>query len=483
MDQHTVPLRIVHLEDSPSDALLIEAMLEEEFHNFSVTRVDTREDYLRAIQEPGLRLVISDYSLPAYDGLSALAELRRIHPELPFIFVSGAMGEDMAVECMRIGATDYVLKSGLKRLPAAIRRALGELNVRLALTDAARVAKVVAWRWDDKKDTWLFSGLVNDILGYEADLLKSEPGLLRTRIHPEDLLRFQAAFASVRGRDRVEFDCRVQHAGGQWLWTRWIMAWSDGRCRGAFQDITELRSAQDALIQSQRLETLGMMVGGITHDFGNLIAAMGSAAELLAVSPLTERQQHHVAVLSRSCDRAMALRRELLRLARKEDEPARCPFDLNEVAREAFALLEHVLPRSMERRLEPCEDPLRVHGVPAQLLQVLMNLGINARDAMGTDGRLTLRTGIVELPEAEALESQRHGGAYAFAEVGDTGPGIPPEVASRMFEPFFTTKEPGRGTGLGLAMARAVVQQHDGLIRVDTAPGQGTCFRVLLPVP
>ena len=112
-----------------------------------------------------------------------------------------------------------------------------------------------------------------------------------------------------------------------------------------------------------------------------------------------------------------------------------------------------------------------------------MNLGINARDAMGAQGRLVLRTGLAVLSAVEAGESNHPGGAYAFVDVEDTGPGIPPEVLARMFEPFFTTKGEGQGTGLGLAMVKGIVQQHDGLVKVDTAPGEGTCFRVLLPVP
>ncbi|HWQ08735.1 MAG TPA: response regulator [Holophaga sp.] len=224
MALHALPLRIVHLEDSANDALLIEALLEEEFHHFTMLQVETKDAYLQAIQDPGLRIVLSDYSLPAYDGLAALADLRERRPELPFIFVSGAMGEDMAVECMKIGATDYVLKSNLKRLPSAIRRALSEMDTRLALTDAARVAKVVPWRWDDEDDTWLFGDLVRDILGYDPTVLTSTPGFLRARIHPEDLSHFISAFALARKRDRLDFDCRVQHADGRWLWVRWILA-------------------------------------------------------------------------------------------------------------------------------------------------------------------------------------------------------------------------------------------------------------------
>ena len=481
MPPHAVPLKIVHLEDSPNDALLIEALIGEEFHNFSIVQVDTQEAYLLAIQDPGLRIVLSDYSLPTYDGLSALAALRSLRPELPFIFVSGAMGEDMAVECMKIGATDYVLKSNLKRLPAAIRRALGEMNTRLALTDAARVAKVVPWRWDEEADTWLFGYLVTDILGYDPSILKSTPGFLREKIHPEDMLRFTSSFALARQRDRVDFDCRIRHADGRWLWARWILAWSEARCRGALQDITELRSAQDALIQSQRLETLGAMIGGITHDFGNLVAAMDGAVELLSRSPLTDPQRRHVELLSRNCGRAMEFKRELLRLARREDDPAQVDVHLDEVVREANSLLRHALPRTMELLLEPCAEVPPIKGVAMQLLQVLMNLGINARDAMATEGRIILRTGVAMIPEAEARECNRPGGAYAFVEVEDSGPGIPPGILARMFEPFFTTKE--EGSGLGLAMVKGIVQQHDGLLKVDTVPGKGTRFRVLLPVP
>ena len=482
MIPHKVHLKIVHLEDSLNDAFLIEALLDQDFHNFSITRVDSQEAYLREIQDPGLRIVLSDYSLPGYDGMSALAELRHRRPEVPFIFVSGAMGEDMAVECMKIGATDYILKSNLKRLPSAIRRALRELNARLAFTEAARVAKVVPWSWDDANDTWLFGNLVEDILGFSEGALKYTPGFLKTRIHGEDLPRFAASFALAKERDRVDFDCRFQHADGRWLWTRWILAWSDGRYRGTLQDITELRSAQEALIQSQRLESLAMMIGGITHDFGNLIASMTGAVELLAMGELTERQQRHVDALARSCGRAMEFKNELLRLARKEEAPRRLDVDLNEVAREAAALLVHALPRSVALVFEPGGDLPRVQAVPSQILQVLMNLGINARDALEGQGRIRILTGTEHLAQSGTAGNGPPDGTYAFAEVEDTGPGLSPEVQARMFEPFFTTKAQGEGTGLGLAMVRAIVQQHDGLMKVETELGKGSRFRILLPV-
>jgi len=476
------PLKILHLEDSPNDALLIAQQLEDEFRNLLVVQVDNQEDYLRAIHDPVIRLVLSDYSLPAYDGIRAMSALRNHRPDLPFIFVSGAMGEDMAVECMKIGATDYVLKSNLRRLPSSIRRALSEVDNRQALTEAARVAKVVPWNWNDLDDTWLFGYLVKDILGYSPDVLKSNPGFLKAKVHVDDLPRFVSSFAQSKEKGRLDFDCRLQHLDGGWLWTRWTLAWADGRCRGILQDITELRIAQDALIQSQRLETLGMMIGGITHDFGNLIAAMNGAVDLLASSPLTEPQQRYVELLAKSSGRALEFRNELLRLARKENDPVRLAMDVNEVAQEALKLLRHALPRSMELTSDLCSELPKVLCVPTQILQVLMNLGINARDAMGGQGHLHVRSDRSVLTAVEALELHRPSGIYVRLEVEDTGPGIPPSVLPHIFEPFFTTKEVGKGTGLGLAMARAIVQQHDGLLRVDSVPERGARFQILLPV-
>lgn len=476
------PLNILHLEDSPDDAFLIAALLEDEFRDLAIHRVDTQEAFVRALADPEIRIVLSDYSLPTYDGISALAEAREHRPELPFIFVSGAMGEDMAVECMKIGATDYVLKSNLKRLPAAIRRALSELDTRLTLVEAARVAKVVPWHWNDKDDTWIFGYLVRDILGYAPDLLKTTPGFLKARVHPEDLSRFASAFERVRSRDRQEFDCRVSHADGRWLWTRWTLAWLGERCRGILQDITELHSTQEALIQSQRLEALGVMVGGITHDFGNLISAMSGASELLSLGSLDTSQRKYVDILLRSCVRAQEFKKELLRLARKEDAPARVALVLNDLVLEAAGMLRHAVPKTVEVHCDLDPRLQEVHGVPAQILQVLMNLGINARDALGDQGVITLRTGLAHLTEAEASNQDRPGGSYAFLEVEDTGPGIPEDIQARIFDVFFTTKSEGKGTGLGLAMVRAIVQQHDGLLQLEAELGQGTRFRVLLPV-
>ena len=478
----TPSLNILHLEDSPDDAFLIATLLEVEFPGLVIHKVDGPDAFIRSLSDPDIRLVLSDYSLPAYDGISALAEARKYRPDLPFIFVSGAMGEDMAVECMKTGATDYVLKSNLKRLPAAIRRALSELDTRLTLLEAARVARVVPWHWNDQEGTWIFGYLVRDILGYPANLLKVKPGFLKAQIHPEDLPRFTSSFQRAIGWERHQFDCRVCHADGRWIWTRWTLAWLEDRCRGILQDITELHSAQEALIQSQRLEALGMMIGGITHDFGNLISAMSGASELLSFSPLSTNQRKYVDILLRSCVRAQEFKQELMRLARKENAPIRNAMEINELVIEAAGMLRHAVPKTIDVCCDLAPGLPKVRGVPSQILQILMNLGINARDVLGSLGTITLRTGLKNLTDAEASVQDRPGGLYGFFEVEDTGPGIPEGIRAHIFDMFFTTKAEGQGTGLGLAMVKAIVQQHDGFLQLDTKPSQGTRFRVLLPV-
>lgn len=476
------PLTILHLEDSTNDAILIEDVLRRTFPNLTLVWVDSREGFLRAVQDPAVQIILSDYSLPAYDGMTALSEARQARPEIPFIFVSGSMGEDMAVECMKIGATDYVLKSNLKRLTAAVQRALTESDTRMALLEAARVAKVVPWQWDEADDQWLFGYLVKEILGFRPHAFRSERGFLASRLGPEDHGRFQAAFQRACEKGRTDVECRFLHAEDRWIWTRWTMTYYDGKYRGVLQDITELHSTQDALIQSQRLESLGMMLGGITHDFGNLIMAIHGAAEALSLSELSPRQQHLVGLILRSCDRSAEFTRELLRLARKEEAPARIATDLNELSQEAFNTLRHAVPRTIAMRFEPCESLEPCPLVPGQVLQVLMNLGLNARDALEAGGTITLRTGRAELSAGEAETHNRPAGAYATLEVEDTGPGIPLDRQAKVFEAFFTTKDGGRGTGLGLAMVRSIVQQHDGIVQLDSAPGRGTRFRVLLPL-
>lgn len=234
-----------------------------------------------------------------------------------------------------------------------------------------------------------------------------------------------------------------------------------------------LEQAQATLLRTERLNTLALMGAGATHDLNNLLAAMKASAEL-AVMDLEEGGQpdpQNLMRIATAADRAATLTRRLMGFVRQEGEEAG-PVDLRAELREMEATLRILLPRSVELRiLVPGVRALVVRSSRARLEQMLVNLVANAADAMPDGGQLTIR---LEEPPAES--------GFVAVEVKDSGCGMPPEVLERIFDPFFTTKPPGKGTGLGLPSLKALVGESGGRLEVESQPGQGTCFRILLPV-
>jgi len=249
---------------------------------------------------------------------------------------------------------------------------------------------------------------------------------------------------------------------------------------GILSDVTERVRLRDQLFQARKMETLGALAGGIAHDFNNLLSAILGSAGLLRDS-LTEGSEDHEAAVTieQAARRGAELVDRLMDLGRRE--PARTePVDLNQVVEETVGLLRRTFPRGIEivTRLDPHLRSVR--GDPGQLHQVLMNLGLNAHQAMGEEGTLTLATENVPFPGDGPFDDGR--GPGVALTVADTGCGIPPSEQQRVFEPFVTTRGEEGGTGLGLSTAYAIVHRHGGRIALDSTPGQGTTFRILLPV-
>ncbi|WP_306591289.1 ATP-binding protein [Geothrix sp. 21YS21S-4] len=486
-----MPLKILYLEDSELDLKLTRAALQRELGACEVRWAPHREEFLERLQDPDLDLVLSDFNLPAFDGLEALDLCRAARPLLPFILISGTIGEEKAVECVRRGATDYVLKANLRRLPMVITRALAEVEERAArvradkerqaLLEAASIAKVVPWKQDIASNVWVFGDSAAMVLGYGPLEFRVNPGLVEALIHAEDVHRFVSARARSASGQAVGFDCRMRHAGGSWIWTRWTLVQSPGMYRGVLQDVSELHATQEQLILSQKAETAGVMVSGLSHDFNNHIMVILANTELLDGGPLLDSQRRFVANIRRAGERSRDMVRQLLGFARKNQEFERSQQDLNGLVNEAAGLMRHIL--RPEIRLETaCLVSLpEVCGDPGQIVQTIMNLGINAQDAIPSEGSITLRTGQQVLSAAEAEQQGRLPGPYTYVEVEDTGTGIPEEILQKIFDPFFTTKPPGKGTGLGLAMVQAIVKGHDGLLLCASEPGKGTRFRMLFP--
>ena len=249
------------------------------------------------------------------------------------------------------------------------------------------------------------------------------------------------------------------------------------------EDVTERRAMEKCLRQAQKFEAIGQLAGGIAHDFNNVIGAILGWAELgqeqaTPDSPL----QGHFRHIREQAERAAGLTRQLLAFARRQILEPR-PINLNQTITDVLSLLENVLGKHIEISTILAPDQGVVRADPTQIEQVLMNLCLNARDAMPRGGRLVIQTQDVEI-DAEfcQLHSYVQAGRYALLSVSDTGSGMDARTIEHIFEPFFTTKEPGKGTGLGLATVYGVAKQHGGFVQVQSEVGRGSTFQVYLPV-
>ncbi|HEY2866990.1 MAG TPA: ATP-binding protein, partial [Pyrinomonadaceae bacterium] len=268
---------------------------------------------------------------------------------------------------------------------------------------------------------------------------------------------------------------------------------SSGNFRGAivvFQDISGRRATEDALVssqtrtqQSQKLEAIGTLTGGIAHDFNNLLTAILGFAQL-SLRKLATRDAiyENIVKIEKSANRGSELTQKLLAFSRRQHLDRRV-IDLNDSISEILKLLERVLGENIKVSFLPSPRLEAVSADPAQIEQIIMNLSVNARDAMPKGGRLMIETRNLELDDYYCRQHPECiPGKYVQILVSDTGSGIDAEILSKIFEPFFTTKEVNKGTGLGLSMVYGIVKQHDGNINVYSEVGRGTTFKILLPV-
>jgi PAS domain S-box-containing protein len=249
-----------------------------------------------------------------------------------------------------------------------------------------------------------------------------------------------------------------------------------------FRDVTERLSLQNQFLQAQKMEAIGNLAGGIAHDFNNLLAAIMGYAEIIMMDfPANQPYHPYLQEIVKVANRGASLTRQLLAFSRKQIMQPRV-FNLNEVVAEMDAMLRRLIGEDIDLVTILSPELEGVQADPAQIEQVIMNLAVNARDAMPTGGKLTIETANVHLDEAYA---QAHHavvpGPYVMLAMSDSGSGMDAETKSRIFEPFFTTKELGKGTGLGLATVYGIVKQSGGNIWIYSEPGQGTTFKIYLP--
>lgn len=380
-----------------------------------------------------------------------------------------------------------------RQLEDQFRRAQQRLSDVVASSPA--VLFTLAIEEDQVRNVSWASDNLREMLGYSREVAIG-PDWWPAHVHPEDLERVRTQLnADLFTRGRSTQEHRFRRGDGSYCWTRCDMRLlrdETGRPSevvGALSDITERKRAEEdqsklqaQFQQAQKLESVGRLAGGVAHDFNNLLTVINGYSELL-LKKLTPGDPIHQSVteIRRAGQRAEDLTRELLLLSRKQITQAR-KVNLNDIISEVEKMLARVIGEDI--RLESVLDPALgyVLADPGQLHQVLMNLAVNARDAMPGGGRLLIETRNVDLDDSFAEQCPAtKPGPYVQLKVSDTGMGMTQDVMCHLFEPFFTTKRPGEGTGLGLATVYGVVKQSGGSIRVSSELGEGTAFAICFP--
>jgi len=488
-------LRVLMVEDSEDDALLVLRELRAAGYDPTHERVDTAVALEASLDRHTWDLVIGDYSMPHFSGTAALAILRERGLDIPYICVSGTITEELAVAAMKAGANDYVTKGQLKRLLPAIERELREAQARATLraTEASFAtlvehAPVGIYRSSPEGRFLSANAAVVRMLGYEsaADVLGLDmardvyaDAAERQRLVERDTYsdrQYDSVEATWKRRDgrllTVQLSVRaVRNRAGQVEYYETFV-----------RDVTDQRRLQQQVLQSQKMEAVGRLAGGIAHDSNNLLTVITSYSDLLLedLAP-GDAKRDDLEQVRKAADGAAALTRQLLAFSRQQVVEPRV-VSLNTVVEGLQKILRRVIGEDIELTTTLAPDLGAVRADVGQLEQVLMNLAVNARDAMPTGGRLTVETANVEHDPDYAREREAAAvRQFAMLAVSDTGCGMDEATKARIFEPFFTTKEPGKGTGLGLATVYGIVKQAGGFIWVYSEPGQGTSFKIYLP--
>jgi two-component system, cell cycle sensor histidine kinase and response regulator CckA len=505
-------LHLLILEDDPTDAELTIATLEQAGYTCRWERVASESAFrtlMVAQAQLSYDVVLVDYNLPSFDGLHALRLLRARDLELPCIMVSGVLGEEIAIESLKAGATDYVLKDHLDRLPAVLTRALRERDESRQRRRAEEALRHAEARYRDVFEnandiiyTLDIAGVFTSVnaagerlFGYTRDeLLRMN---IRSFLTPESDALAQTYLAKKLAgpAETTTYEVEIIRPDGGRLplevSTR--LLYRDGQpyeVQGIARDISERRRAEaerrrleDQLLQAQKMESIGTLAGGIAHDFNNLLTAILGNTQL-ALDGLAPGGPGHelLSEIEQAAKRAATLTNQLLAFSRRQ-RLERQVIDLNATMSEILNMLRRIIGEDVEIQLDLTPEAPAVLADPAQIQQVVMNLAVNARDAMPNGGQLRIATRSVQLSPAEGQTYPwARPGPYAQIVVSDEGSGIDEATQQRIFEPFFTTKERGKGTGLGLAVVDGIVKQHDGFIQLASEVGRGTTFTIALPM-
>ena len=504
-------MRVLIVDDEEAIRRNFKACLED--YGYDVIVAANGRDGLDSFVRERPGVVLTDLRMPELDGTALIAAIHRVDPGTPVVVISGTGDIREAVGAMREGAWDYVLKpveSGSEldrviqrvversRLFEANRRHQAELEAQVTERAAELRAReqrlaIVAdntldWEWWTAPDgRYVYCARsCAAVTGHGADEFIDDPGLLERLVHPDDRDRLQRI---ADGRERVgdeAVEFRVTHADGSTRWIRQVShAVTDeqgahlGR-RGSNRDITDRKMLEAQVHRMQRQEGLSRLASGIAHDLNNVLAPIMMAGDLLRTVPLNEHHREYVDMIRTSAARGAGMVKQLLLYSRGADG-RRTNVDPGRVVRDVARLAGETFPKSVHVRLALPERVWTVEADHTQLHQVVLNLCVNARDAMPDGGSLSLSVENTDIRAGAGAAGIATRGPHVVIAVSDTGTGIPRDLLERIFDPFFTTKPVGQGTGLGLSTVQGIVASHGGHIDVRSEPGSGSTFRVYLP--
>ncbi len=449
---------------------------------------------LDKIQEEKPVVALIDLRLEDMSGLELMREIKERSPGTECIVLTGYASQDSAIEAVNLGAYSYVQKPyDMEQLLVTIRRAIEKREAEEALRKSEEKYRLLVENQTDlvvKVDT---EGRFQFVSPSYCELLgKKEKELLGKKfmplVHEDDR---EATARAMEDLYKPPYTCHVEQRaltkeGWRWLaWADKAVLNEDGNVVaivGVGRDITERKQLEAQVRQLQKMEAIGQLAAGMGHDFNNLLTPMGGFAELLLLKAPEDSQQHeYLRQIKVAAEHAAALTGQL-RLFTRQEKGERRSVQLNSLVEETRDLLERSIPKEITIELHLESELWAVEADLSQLSQVLVNLCVNACDAMPEGGTLTLETRNLTLDEewAQVILEARPG-RYVCVSVSDTGCGVSPEVQARLFEPFFTTKEVGQGTGLGLSVVYGIVKGHSGFINVYSQEGRGSTFHVYLP--